>query len=117
MEKVTENIYAWTNIRGCNPGYIQTSEGAVLVDTPQLPTKAISMRDEILQKNPIRFLINTESRIDHVFGNNFFKGLYPIIAHGDIMEDYWKVSSGDTYSYMERVIKKDDPEGPRSSSQ
>jgi cyclase len=72
MEKVTNNVYAATDIRGCNPGYVVTSEGVIIIDTPQLPTKAVAMREEALKKGPIRFLINTEQHIDHIFGNYFF---------------------------------------------
>ena len=39
MERVTENVYAATDIRGCNPGYVLTNEGAVIIDTPQLAHK------------------------------------------------------------------------------
>ena len=44
MEQVTANVYANTKIRGCNPSYVVTSDGVVVVDTPQLPTRAVAMR-------------------------------------------------------------------------
>lgn len=111
MQRITENIYAATDIRGCNPGYVVTSDGVVVVDTPQLPTKAVAMREEALAKGPIRFLINTESHIDHIFGNHFFAGLCPVVGHEHILKDFWKVMSGDPYSYSVEVVEKDDPEG------
>ena len=74
METITKNVYAFINYRGCNPGYVVTSDGVVVIDTPMLPTKAVEMREEALAKGPIRFLINTESHIDHNFGNHFFAG-------------------------------------------
>jgi glyoxylase-like metal-dependent hydrolase (beta-lactamase superfamily II) len=112
MQKVTENAYAATDFRGCNPGYVVTADGVVVIDTPQLPSKASEMREEILQRGPIRFLINTEQHIDHIFGNHFFVGLCPVIGHEYILEGYWTVSSGeDPFDYMIDVIKKDDPPG------
>lgn len=112
MEKITENILIATDYRGCNPGYVLTSEGAVIIDTPMLPSKAIEMREEIRQKGPIRFLINTENHIDHNFGDLFFAGLCPIVGHDDIVEDFWAPIAGlSRYAYMTEAVKKDDPRG------
>ena len=44
MQQVTENVFADTTIRGCNPSFVVTSDGVVVIDTPQLPTKAVEMR-------------------------------------------------------------------------
>jgi cyclase len=112
MERITENVYATTDIRGCNPGYVVTAEGVVVVDTPQLPTRAVAMRKEVLQKGPFRFLINTEHHIDHVFGNLFFAGLGLGIAQEHILAEFWApVRGADIHSYMTEVVKKDDPQG------
>jgi len=112
MERVTKNVYAATDIRGCNPGYVVTSDGVVVIDTPQLPTKAVAMREEVLKKGPIRFLIHTEHHIDHIFGNHFFAGLCPVVGHKCILENFWTAVRGvDPYSYVVEVVKKDDPEG------
>jgi glyoxylase-like metal-dependent hydrolase (beta-lactamase superfamily II) len=112
MERVTDNVYAITDIRGCNPGYVVTSDGVVVIDTPQLPTVAVAMREKILKKGPIRFLINTEHHMDHIFGNHFFAGLCPVIGHEQILDSFWiDVRGVDPYSYSVDVVKKDDPKG------
>ena len=112
MERVTEHLYAMTDIKGCNPGYVITSEGVVVVDTPQLPTRAVEMREEVLAKGSIRFLINTEHHMDHIVGNYFFAGRCPVIGHEHILKEIWKVSSGlDPYDYMVDLLKKHDPPG------
>ena len=111
MEKITDNVFAATNLRGCNPGYVVTCDGVVVIDTPQLPTHAIAMREEALKKGPIRFLINTEHHIDHIFGNYFFAGLCPVVSHEYAAEDFGIVSHGTPYSYSLEVVKKDDPQG------
>ena len=74
MERVTANVYSNTRIRGSNPSYVTTSDGVVVIDTPQLPTRAVAMRAEAESHGPIRYLINTEHHVDHIFGNYFFKG-------------------------------------------
>ncbi|MCC8165500.1 MAG: hypothetical protein LIQ31_04985 [Planctomycetes bacterium] len=41
MEQITPNIYTETEIRGCNPSIVFTSEGAVFIDNAQwLPKNA-----------------------------------------------------------------------------
>ncbi len=111
MQKVTENVFAATDMRGCNPGYVVTSDGAVVIDTPQLPTKAAAMREEVLKKGSIRYLINTEHHIDHISGNAFFADLCPIIGHEALLQDFGTVSSGTPYSFTLKVVKKDDSAG------
>jgi glyoxylase-like metal-dependent hydrolase (beta-lactamase superfamily II) len=79
MKKVSKNVYAETNFDGCNPGFVVTSDGVVMVDTPQKPTDAIKWREIIKKYGRIRYLINTEPHGDHFTGNYFYKGT--VIAH------------------------------------
>lgn len=79
MQKIADNVYAETGFRGCNPGFVVTKEGVVMIDTPQMPADAISWRDEIAKHGPVRYLINTEPHGDHFTGNFFFQGT--VVAH------------------------------------
>jgi len=79
MQKITDNVYAETGFRGCNPGFVVTREGVVMIDTPQMPPDAIKWRDEIAKHGPVRYLINTEPHGDHFTGNHFFEGT--VVAH------------------------------------
>lgn len=111
MQKITDNVYAATDIRGCNPGYVVTSDGVVIIDTPQLPTRAVKMREEILKKGHVRYLINTEHHFDHLFGNLFFSGLCPVVCHEDIVKYFWTVTTGaDPYNYMMDLLKEYGPQ-------
>jgi cyclase len=111
MERITENVYALTTIRGCNPGYVVTSAGIVVIDTPQLPTVAVAMREGILKKGAIRFLINTENHVDHISGNHYFAGKCPVIGHEDILNGFWSSVFGDPYDSMVNIVKRADPQG------
>jgi len=112
MEKVTENVYAETKLRGCNPGYVVTSDGVVVIDTPQLPTYAVKMREEVEKRGPIRYIINTEHHIDHIFGNYYFKGAGVVISHADVYDNFMKVTPElNPYDYAKEAIPTDDPEG------
>ena len=65
MQQVTDNVFTTTKVRGCNPSFVVTSDGVVVVDTPQLPTKAVAMRALAEDHGPIRYVINTEHHVDH----------------------------------------------------
>jgi cyclase len=81
VEQVTENVFTSTKIRGCNPSFVATSDGVVVVDTPQLPSKAVKMRSEAESHGVIRYVINTEHHVDHIFGNYYFKGAGSVVHH------------------------------------
>lgn len=79
MKKVTKNVYVETGFQGCNPGFVVTSEGVVMIDTPQWPSDAIKWRKKIAEHGTVKYLINTEPHADHFTGNYFFKGT--VVAH------------------------------------
>ena len=91
MEPVTGNVFTTTKLRGCNPSFVTTSDGVVVVDTPQLPTKAVAMRAEAESRGPIRFLVNTEHHVDHIFGNYFFRGAGTVVNHLGLYERFMVV--------------------------
>ncbi len=84
IQKISDNVYAETGFRGCNPGFVVTKEGVVMIDTPQMPADAIKWRDEISKHGAVRYLINTEPHGDHFTGNYFFEGT--VIAHEGVKE-------------------------------
>ena len=81
LEQVTRNVFTTTKLRGCNPSFVVTSAGVVAIDTPQLPTKAVAMRQAAESHGPIRYLINTENHVDHIFGNHWFRGAGEVVNH------------------------------------
>jgi cyclase len=112
IESITNNVCAVTDRRGCNPGYVVTGDGVVMIDSPQLPSDALRLREEILKKGPLRFLINTEWHIDHIFGNRYFEDLCPVISHKFTRESFWGFRPGvDAYDYMVEMVKNEDPDG------
>jgi cyclase len=112
MERVTDNVCTDTTLRGCNPSYVTTSEGVVIIDTPQLPTRAVAMRREAETHGPIRYLINTEHHVDHIFGNYFFKGAGPVVNHQGLFDNFMVVTADlDPFAYAKEAIPSDDPQG------
>ncbi len=112
MEQVTRNVFAETKIRGCNPGYVVTSDGVVVIDTPQLPTHAVKMREACEARGPIRYLINTEFHVDHIFGNFFFKSAEHVLAHQITADNFMTVYPEiNPYNYAKEAMPTDDPDG------
>lgn len=79
MQKIGKNAYAETRFRGCNVGFVVTSEGVVTIDTPMMPADAVKWRDEVGKHGKVLYLINTEPHGDHFTGNYFFEGT--VVAH------------------------------------
>ena len=101
-----------TKLRGCNPSYVVTSDGVVVIDTPQLPTRAVAMRAEAESHGPIRYLVNTEHHVDHIFGNYWFRGAGEVIHHQASTTTSWTGCPAlDPFDYALEAIPTDDPEG------
>lgn len=112
MDQVTPNIRTQTSYRGCNPSYVITSDGVVIIDTPQLPTKAVAMRREAESHGPIRYVINTEHHVDHIFGNYYFKGAGTVVNHQGVYDRFMTVYPElDPFAYAAEAIPTDDPGG------
>ena len=112
MEQVTPNVFTTTKLRGCNPSFVVTSAGVVVIDTPQLPTKAVEMRHEAESHGPIRYLINTENHVDHIFGNYWFRGAGEIVNHKALWDIFMDPKAAlDPFDYALEAIPSDDPEG------
>jgi cyclase len=75
MNQVTRNVFVETGYRGCNPGFVVTGEGVVMIDTPQIPRDALAYREIVLKHGRPLYLINTEPHGDHYTGNFFFDAI------------------------------------------
>ena len=110
LEQVTPNVYTTTKLRGCNPSFVVTSDGVVQIDTPQLPTRAVAMRAQAESHGQLRYLINTEHHVDHIFGNYWFKGV-PVVEHRELYERFMVVFPDlDPFAYALEAIPTDDPD-------
>ncbi len=112
MQHVTGRVFTDTTLRGCNPNYVVTSDGVVVIDTPQLPTRAVAMRAEAESHGPIRYVINTEHHVDHIFGNYYFKGAGTVVNHRALWERFMVVFPElDPFAYAYESIPGDNPKG------
>ena len=110
LERVTPNVVTTTKLRGCNPSFVVTSAGVVAIDTPQLPTRAVRMRREAEAHGPLRYLINTEHHVDHIFGNYWYKGV-EVVNHQGLYDNFMDPNAElDPFAYALEAIPTDDPE-------
>jgi cyclase len=75
MRRITDKVYAEIYFWGCNPGFVSTTDGVFMIDTPQQPINAVQWREQLLEHGPIRHLVNTEPHPDHIRGNAYFPGV------------------------------------------
>ena len=107
MRRITENLYVEDRYsiqpynRGCNPGFVTTSEGVVLLDTPMIPREAVKWRDDIAKIGEVRFIINTHHHADHTAGNYFFTA--PVISSEGMREQSTKILTG---IFIPAVVKR-----------
>jgi cyclase len=112
MQKVTSHVWTDTTLRGCNPSMVVTNDGVVIIDTPQLPTKAVAMRKEAEAHGPIRYVINTEHHVDHIFGNYYFRGAGAVVHHQGVYDNFMEVTPTlDSFDYAHEAVPTDDPKG------
>jgi cyclase len=82
MRRISEHVYAEIYFWGCNPGFLVTDDGVLMIDTPQQPIDAVRWRERLLEHGPIRHLVNTEPHSDHILGNAYFPGVEVIGQDG-----------------------------------
>ncbi len=96
IREIAPNVFVETKFHGANIGFIVTSEGVILIDTPMLPKDARIWQEEIEKRTdqPIIYIINTDHHRGHIIGNQYFP-MATVIAH----EYAWKnmKSYGDSF--------------------
>jgi cyclase len=107
MQQLTRNLYVETQIRGCNHGFVTTSDGVVLIDTPHKPSDALKLKAQISKHGPLRYIINTEPHGDHWTGNAYFDA--PVIAHEGVRK---RILATDMKEHVARVANFSPEEPP-----
>ena len=98
MQQLTSNVFVETQVRGCNHGFVTTSDGIVMIDSPHKPSNAMKLKAEIESRGQLRYIINTEPHGDHWTGNAFFDA--PVIAHEGVRT---RILNTDMAEHLSRV--------------
>src|SRR5438874_10208990 len=107
MQQLTAKVFAETGLRGANHGFVTTSDGIVLIDTPHKPSDALRLKAEIERRGPLRYIINTEPHGDHWTGNAFFN--VPVVAQQGVRS---RILGTDLAAHVARVASFG-PEEPK----
>jgi cyclase len=107
MQQLTANVFAETEHRGCNYGFVTTSDGVVMLDSPQKPSDAMRLKAAIERHGPLRYIVNTEPHGDHWTGNAFFD--VPVVAHEGVRE---RILETDLAEHVTRIASMGPDEGP-----
>ena len=109
MRRVGPNAWAEIYTWGCNPGFVVTEDGVVMIDTPQQPIDAVRWRERMEEHGPIRHLINTEPHADHILGNAYYPGV-EVIAQRGIRDRYEEAIPSMTSEERLEAMKQSDPD-------
>lgn len=113
MRRLSKNVYTEIYFRGCNPSFIETSDGFVMIDSPQQPIDAVRWRERMEEKAPIRYLINTEWHGDHIRGNAYFPKV-EVIGQQMMREHFehhiFNPITGNTVEEVRERLKTTDPD-------
>jgi cyclase len=101
IQEIGPNIFVETELHGANVGFVITSEGVILIDTPLLPDDARLWLSEIRRRTDQRiiYIINTDHHRGHILGNQYFPSA-TVIAH----EFAWKNMQGYGDSFRNRLL-------------
>jgi cyclase len=110
MRRVGPNSFTEIYFAGCNPSFVETGDGYVMIDSPQQPIDAVRWRERLEEKAPIRYLINTEPHGDHISGNAYFPKV-PVVGQVKLREcfDQYLNAFGSIEEKRER-FKQTDPD-------
>jgi glyoxylase-like metal-dependent hydrolase (beta-lactamase superfamily II) len=107
MQQLTSNVFVNTEVKGCNFGFVTTSDGIVMIDSPHKPSDAMKLKAEVAKRGRLRYIINTEPHGDHWTGNAFFE--VPVIAHEGVRT---RILKTDMEQHLARVAAFS-PEEPK----
>ncbi|HTY82309.1 MAG TPA: MBL fold metallo-hydrolase [Dehalococcoidales bacterium] len=76
MKQITPNVYVETGNRGCNTGFVVTSDGVLAHDTPMVREVALKWVEEIAKHGELCYVVNGEGHGDHIGGNCYMGGIH-----------------------------------------
>jgi glyoxylase-like metal-dependent hydrolase (beta-lactamase superfamily II) len=110
MRQVSANVYTEIYFWGCNPGFLATSDGVLLIDTPQQPIDAMRWKEALSQHGRPRYLVNTEPHQDHIRGNAFYPEV-EVLGQTGMQPRYDQASPG---FFSEEIVERTKAEDPDS---
>ncbi|MCG3210793.1 MAG: hypothetical protein FOGNACKC_04427 [Anaerolineae bacterium] len=98
IQEIADGVFVDLDYEGANVGCILTDEGAIVIDSPMIPTEAKHWAETVSKlSSRVLYVFNTDHHRAHILGNQFFDA--PILAH----EVAWKEMSNYKDTFIERT--------------
>lgn len=98
VQEIADGVFIELGYEGANVGCILTDEGAIVIDTPMIPSEAKDWAATIANlTDRVLYVFNTDHHRAHILGNQFFDA--PILAH----EAAWKEMNNYKDTFIERT--------------
>jgi glyoxylase-like metal-dependent hydrolase (beta-lactamase superfamily II) len=83
MQQLTSNLYVETGIRGCNHGFVTTSDGVVMIDSPHKPSDALKLAPVITFRNGMTLHVGNHTfQMIHMPGHTAYQAAVCIKEEG-----------------------------------
>lgn len=91
FDKLSEHLYEVTGGRGSRGGMYIGDDGVLIIDAKMNEASVNEVLEGVkkLTDKPIKFLINTHSDGDHIWGNQFFPKDVTIVAHENCRKEFF----------------------------
>lgn len=97
LREIADRVYLDQDYEGANVGCVLTDAGAIVIDTPMIPSEAEDWAKQIFSMTDnVLYVFNTDHHRNHIIGNQFFETR--VVAH----ELAWK----EVASYKETFIER-----------
>lgn len=91
LEKIAEGVYEILGGRGANGGLFIGDNGVLVIDAKMTQDAVEQTLAEIkkITDLPVKYLVNTHSDGDHIYGNRYFPEEVTIIAHENCRREFF----------------------------
>ncbi len=91
LDKLSDRLFQILGGRGANGGVYIGDDGVLVIDAKMNEESVKQTLAEIkkVTDKPIKYLVNTHSDGDHVYGNRFFPESVTIVAHENCREEFF----------------------------
>jgi len=91
LDKLSDRLFQILGGRGANGGVYVGTDGVLVIDAKMTKESVDQTIEEIkkITDKPIKYLVDTHSDGDHIYGNRFFPEAVTIIAHEKCREEFF----------------------------
>ena len=91
LDKLSDRLFQILGGRGANGGVYVGTDGVLVIDAKMTKESVDQTIEEIkkITDKPIKYLVDTHSDGDHIYGNRFFPEVVTFVAHEKCREEFF----------------------------